>query len=185
MRDEDSYHSEYYRDHREEIRENRRQRYANDPVYREARKEAARKRKKIVLEENRKERARLGLKPGARRTRVPMAPKAHVLEINGKDYLVEMQSAGQLANVLNRKTQTVRLWEKKGILPEALYRDSRKMRLYPAFQVKQLKDAYRKARIDAPKLVMSRISQTSFPEAAAEIWRKWPLGVDVDELTAM
>lgn len=172
IKDESSYNASYYQQHKEKILAARAQRYRTDPEYREKTMHAAIERKKrLRAEAIPKPRKKLGLES-----------VTHLIQIGDQDVEVEMFTSGQLARFMDRTIQTIRLWEKNGILPKALYRTSSGSRLYTALQVQELVKALASAkRGDGVSLVRERISSTSFPARAEEIWKKYPNGVSSAE----
>jgi hypothetical protein len=56
-----------------------------------------------------------------------------VYKVNGKD--TEMYSIGELAQLLDRQSQTVRKWERYGVIPETKFRNQSGRRLYSKDQV--------------------------------------------------
>lgn len=55
-----------------------------------------------------------------------------IYTINGKD--VELYTIGELADRLDRQRQTLRKWERDGIIPQALFRSKTNRRLYTKAQ---------------------------------------------------
>lgn len=169
------YNSAYYEKNKAKIQQSRRDRYKSDPQYRAKVQQAALDRKAKIREQK-----KAGRGDAPAKKRGPDKPKVFLIEVAGTDVEVVMMSAGQLAKALRRKTQTLRLWEKKGLLPEAMYRNNANDRLYTAFQVSKLKEAYDKAVLeDGLKKVTNRISLTIFPKLAREVWDDYPQGVDM------
>ncbi len=170
------YQKSYYQRHRAKIRGVRAARYASNPAY----LEAAKKRAKAQRARNKEKRAAARLARGEEPTSRLPAPRIRPVMIDGLEKEIELHSAGQLGKRLGRSTQTIRLWEKKGILPEAMYRGAgiRGPRLYTALQVEKLVNALKLARkFDGPMQVRQRIATTSFPQRAQKIWKQWPNGI--------
>ncbi len=168
------YSRKYYAENRAAIAERKRLRYLNDSEYRARIKESARVRKNRLLEERREERAKNGIKE---------KPIWFKIDVNGLEVPVRMYTTGQLAKRLGRKTQTMRVWERKGILPEALYRSATRDRLYTAFQVAGILVAYDEAeQSHGTSLVSFRIASTSFVAAVKRLWDDFPLGLDERKL---
>lgn len=164
------YSKKYYRENRKVLLERKRQRYLNDPEYREKIQAASKIRKNKILAERREDRAKNGLKA---------RPIWFKLDVAGTEVPVRMYTAGQLAKKLGRKTQTIRVWEKKGILPVSLYRCANKNRLYTAFQVEGIIAAYNDAERDfGTNMASFRIASTNFIAAVKAIWDEHPLGID-------
>lgn len=167
------YGKQYYQDNRKDLLEKKRQRYRNDTEYREKIQTAARERKRRITAERRE--ARKDEDFVAKRKERPIW---FTIEINGVDTPVRMHTSGQLAKRLGRLPQTMRVWEKRGILPEALYRNAAKDRLYTEVQVSGIVAAYDEAEERfGTALVSYRISSTNFAELVAEFWKQHPLGV--------
>jgi hypothetical protein len=62
-----------------------------------------------------------------------MGVKAKEYTIKGKD--IELYTIGELADRLDRQRQTLRKWEKQGIIPQATYRSGSNRRLYSLNQI--------------------------------------------------
>jgi DNA-binding transcriptional MerR regulator len=171
-----TYFAEYYAENKEIISARRRQRYAEDPEYRERCKAQSREAKKRLAERRRKERAKNKDKDSGK-------PTWYKILYDGREIPVKMFSTGQLAKKLGRKAQTMRIWERKGIIPESMYRTASQDRLYTAFQVRLIVTAYRRGvrRFGAEKM-RTRISSTNFIELVQKIWDRYPLGIDEDKL---
>ncbi len=60
-----------------------------------------------------------------------------IYTIGGKD--IELHTIGELANKLERQGQTIRKWERLGIIPAATYRAQSGRRLYSTDQIKAIK----------------------------------------------
>lgn len=74
-----------------------------------------------------------------------------------------------LAAALNRKPQSIRLWERKGYLPEARFRKAGKNRLYTRAQIEGLQAlAVEEGLMDPDK--RKRIDRTNFPERAEKLF---------------
>ena len=163
------YNRQYYKANKEKILEARRKKYTDDPVYREKALQRSADRKRRLKQQNKKNKKNTKVKK--------TAPIIFAIEHDGLDHEVSMLTAGQLAEALGRKTQTIRVWEKKGIIPQAMYRSDANDRLYTELQVKLLKKAYLEAvKVDSLRKVENRISLTIFPQLARDIWTEHPLG---------
>lgn len=173
--EEDSvYQRDYYKTHQGKLKEAKASRYRDDPEYRAE----ALRRAKEQKARAKKERART---PPASRKKGPLKPRIFDITVGGATLEILMFSGGQLGKRLGRKTQAIRMWEKKGILPEAMYRDPNTgARLYTEDQVQALIKALKQAvKNDGEQLVKTRISRTIFPGLAQEIWDQWPTGVAI------
>jgi hypothetical protein len=167
------YNKTYYEKNKAKIRAARAERYQTDPDYRERVKAAALLRKQ-ELKRNRKK------GPVKQRNRGPMRPVKFNVDIgNGELMATTMFTAGWLAKKFDRTPQTIRLWEKNGILPAAMYRSDSGDRLYTHLQVSLLLKAYTEAIREYGSLVRTRISKTSFPSMALKIWEDYPLGIEL------
>lgn len=92
-----------------------------------------------------------------------------VMEVAGVER--EFYSIGALARALNREVQTIRLWERRGYLPDAVYRapGRKKDRLYTRLQIVGLHAlATEEGLMDPTK--KKRIDQTRFPERAHKLF---------------
>lgn len=165
-----SYFAKYYADNKDKILSRRRERYKEDPEYREKIKARAREAKRKLLAKRREERAK---------NKDKITPIWFQIQYGGKEIPVKMYTTGQVAKKLGRTTQTIRIWEKNGLIPEATYRTAAHDRLYTELQLNLLIEAYRKAvkRFGARK-VQTRIGSTNFSELAHQIWEDYPLGIE-------
>lgn len=98
--------------------------------------------------------------------------KSRILTVNGHD--VEFFTIGQLAMALNRKPVTIRVWERDGVIPKAMFRmpskDARgKHRLYTR---KQVEGMIQIAREEGMLYDLSKkISTTNFSARVIELFR--------------
>ncbi len=159
----------YYQRHRGTIQKRRHQRYHEDSEYRETVREQSR-------EYQRKRRATERTKNPVRRG--PNEPSDFTIDVGGKDVLVHMYTTGMLAAALGRKAQTMRVWEKKGIIPPALYRSPQGARLYTEFQSIRIVNIFQEEFRSHGDLAFTRITKTEFPRRVKELWRDFPLGID-------
>lgn len=167
----------YYQKKRDAILSRRKERYLSDPAYRAAALQRAAEQKL----------RRKGERAKAAPTREVVVKgvlksKLHSVNVGGATLEITMMSGGHLARKLGRTIQTIRMWEKKGILPAAMYRDPvTNARLYTEDQVQALVTAMKEAtRKDGSMLVRERIMRTIFPRLAKDIWERWPVGVATD-----
>lgn len=165
-----SYFAKYYAENKEKILSRRRQRYKEDPEYREKIMARAREAKRKLLAKRKVERAKNKDKNQPTRFRI---------QYGDEEIPVDMYTTGQVAKKLGRTTQTIRIWEKNGLIPEALYRTTAHDRLYTELQLTLLVEAYRKVvkRFGARK-VLTRIGSTNFSDLAHKIWEDHPLGIE-------
>lgn len=175
LEDDAEYQRKYYQENREKLLREKASRYRSDPEYRKA----AIARSKETKKKARLERQALIRKEGPKPRMIK--PKPFDIKMGRATVETVMMVSGQLGQRLGRKTQTIRIWEKKGILPEAMYRDPKTgARLYTEDQVRALTIAYQEAEKKfGEKFTKNRISLTSFPAAAKEIWEQWPTGIAV------
>lgn len=126
----------WYEAHKEEIRAKRRQRYHSDPEYRHRVKLSTRRyywRKKRKLH-------RLALDRPTTEAPVAYYPADSWIHIkvedpedvrHGMEFPIPVYFVGTISRVVNRTAQVIRVWEEKGVLPPATYRDAkRQYRLY-------------------------------------------------------
>lgn len=126
-----SYFQEWYQEHGTKLNKARKKKYSDDPEYRkkvlEQNRDARKRKRDGQLDERRKEKA-------ARKTRVSKSWKTYdmPIEIDGKMVVTKMFTVGAVANVLKCSVQAIRMWERKGVLPETPFRYSKGDRLYTA-----------------------------------------------------
>lgn len=169
-----AYNREYYQKHKEEIKARRKEKYKTDPVYRE------------ILKRRSIERKRQMKRPPKRKRE---SFKFFTIDVGGKEVTVKMYTITQLAKAMGRQVKTIRVWEKRGIFPAALYRSSggaSGIRLYTEFQIKMIIRIFRKTLIEegekGPEMMAHRIGQTKFPERIKKLWLDYPLGIDPNDL---
>jgi len=166
-----AYFAKYYAEHREKMLEKKKARYRDDPDYRARIQENSRARKRALAEEKKK----LGINKKKKEK-----PIWFRVQVGDEEVPVRMYTAGQLARRLGRKTQTVRVWEKRGIIPEAIYRSTSKDRLYTELQVKLIINAYDLAEeMYGTNAVSNRIGSTNFSENVWKVWKDYPLGIKI------
>lgn len=176
------YNRKYYEEHKEELKERRKKKYREDARYRKRQlagsakqyKKKAKMKKKLVKK---------GLIP-KRKKRVlgPRKPKLFRILVGKQEVVVKMYGIGQMAVMLDRDPGTLRSWEKRGILPEPLYRDENGARLYTELQMDKIRAAYKYIKRTSTAYSFRRLGTTKLPELFKEIWEKWPLGVDNTQL---
>jgi DNA-binding transcriptional MerR regulator len=122
----------WYEDNAERWNNARRSRYENDPEYRER-----------VLAQNRASRDKRKEEDGVDAAAVEKAKKADP----GEAWMEFMDDAGQvwltigaLARALGKSVKTLRLWETKGWIPEAVQRTPKGERLYTPEQVLSIRE---------------------------------------------
>lgn len=119
-----------------------------------------------------------------RQTRRPQRPKKHKIVVEGVELEAVMYTSGALAQALDRTSQAIRIWERAGTLPEALYRDDRDRRLYTEAQVVAIIETVRAFREEskAKKFGGKRMSTSDVGMKIASRWDELPGGVTRDEL---
>ncbi len=169
--DDPMYHQEYYQKHKKEIAERKARRYKEEPEYRFAilGRSRERRRKDAIKRKKKKKTAP---------PKDPMKPTNFKIFTGGREIETNMFTAGQLGLALERKTQTIRLWEKKGYLPEAMYRSTSGDRLYTELQLTLLTKAFAEMIRKHGRKAFTRIGSTEFPTIAKEIWQNYPLGIE-------
>lgn len=159
------YQREYYKKRREEIAQNRRQRYHTDPEYRAK-----------VVEKARAQAAERSvhrkMNPKPHRRNKPMNEREQEIVIDGEPRLVRLFAIGGLARVLNRTTQTIRKWETEQLIPLAMYRDDSGRRWYTEDQVallgRMLEKHYKG---------LMQFDKAAFKKELEQEWKAMPEGV--------
>lgn len=97
----------YYKRHGEDVKASRRAKYKADPKYREG----------VLAKQREKYRVKRGVVvPGMRH------PIKMVVRIHGKSEEVLLFSIQVLSVSVRRSVQTIRLWEKEGVIPKTPFR---------------------------------------------------------------
>ena len=117
-----TYNRRYYIDNRGKLLLQRRDRYANDPIYRRRMKRLARDNYAKRTEGQVKQVVR----PGVMRT-----PDGSIL-----------YTVGVAAKASNRKVQTIRKYHRSGVIPNPLFYDKRGWRLYTKEQILLLRTVF-------------------------------------------
>jgi hypothetical protein len=165
------YFAKYYEENREAVLDKKKERYKNDPEYRNKIKEASKARRQALAEEKK----RLGIP----RKKKGDSPLWFRIQVGNEEVPVRMYTVGQLAKRLGRKPQTIRVWESNGLIPEAMYRNTAKDRLYTELQIKLILAAYDLAEeMYGVQKVSNRIGETNFSKNVWAIWEKYPLGIE-------
>jgi len=115
MANRPGYFQGYYKENKEEILQKRKERYQNDPDYREK-----------VLQSSRDYRRNQRKDPRVKTRRFQKPIEGVSADGTG----VRLHSVGALAILLQRSVQAINHWQKKGLLPDTPYRDSREFRFY-------------------------------------------------------
>jgi DNA-binding transcriptional MerR regulator len=118
-----SYFQEYYEKNREVLSKKRRDRYRDDPEYRDQVKKRAMERYLKQREERLKDLEENPQEPKVRGNNFP-----RVMEIDGKDVLVH--GVSEFASRVGRNVQTITAWEAKGIIPAPTVKDDLGRRWY-------------------------------------------------------
>jgi hypothetical protein len=175
----------WQRKNKERIAARRKERYKKDPEFRRKQREYQRRyyKKKYAKDkaerEERRRQDRLGGRPNIRVKK----PKMHIVVLpGGREVEVEMVSLSHLAKALGRQQATIRLWEKDGLLPEALYRNERGHRLYTLLQVSLIMDAIAEVKLAyGVKSLKYGIKKTNLAELFQKIWDDYPYGIDLNK----
>jgi DNA-binding transcriptional regulator YiaG len=163
---EKKYFQQYYLDHKEKIAAKKKERYQKDPEYRAAIQDRNRK-VRALKKKRREDRKKKASKKDPRR------PKKFSVHIGGLERELSMYSSTQFARMVGRSVQTIRLWEREGILPKAVYRCNNNNRLYTEFQVKMLVAAMFDVVNEYGRLVLK-----PFSKYARAIWDNYPYGIE-------
>jgi hypothetical protein len=172
-KDSKRYNAAYYERNKERILVARKKRYEEDPGYREAARKRAAERGQRVTEKYRKRRD-------------AFSPIPFQIRVGSDVLSVPMYTSMQIARALGKSVKTIRGWEKRGILPKAMYRDSGGWcgnRLYTGLQYNGIIRAYAECvkRFGVGRME-NRISLTDFPKILAALWEKFPKGIDMNSI---
>lgn len=144
--DTSSYFQKWYEINRDDLNSRRRERYKNDPEYRERVQRGNRvtreKRKREITEEVREEREAVKmLSTGSWRT----------VEVEVDGVRTRLFTVGAMAKALGKSISTLRVWEQNGFIPKTPYRSSRGDRLYTLEMVESTQAALQEAgRLEIP-----------------------------------
>jgi len=163
-----TYFQEWYRDNGDKLNESRRDRYHTDPEYREKvlqqNREARKRRRQAALLLRKKKRAGAKIRPSQNWKSINVELKGE----DGKPVVTKMFTIGAVAKALDCSVQALRLWEKKGIIPETEYRYSKGDRLYTKEQIEMYRDILLKQGRIGKNRVRSR------PLSYVERWVRFP-----------
>lgn len=161
----------YYEKHKQEILERRRQRYLEDPEFKEKLLRQSREQQKRARQERNARLKEQGLKEDN--------PKTYRVQLpDGSEIETEMYTTSQVAMFLERKASTIRLWEHIGLLPPSMYRSLQNRRLYTSFQVYEMVRFYKAAMYRHGKQrVLNKLTTTLFFWKVKQLWKNYPLGV--------
>ena len=115
-------YEQWYRENRESLSRRRKEKYRNDPAYRLARINSARR-----SYSTEKLRGR------------PVIDRKIVRRADGSAFF----SIGHLSVMINRGIQTIREYHKKGVIPAPRFFDSRGWRLYTPNQMRLMRSVFR------------------------------------------
>jgi len=164
-----SYQRQYYLKNKERIAERKRQRYQNDSEYRKVIKKA---REKHRSREKQDRKRRKKMPPKAQRP----GKRMRIL-VGSEKVVVIMFSISQAAYRIGIALPTFRKWERKGVVPEAMYRSKAGQRLYTADQVAAVAGVYKEFKA---KTQPWRLSE-EFSKAVYDAWNALPGGVKPEE----
>jgi hypothetical protein len=162
-----NYNRDYYEKNKDRIAKRKASRYKLDMDYRKqvlVRRAEQREREKEERAEAEANAVPRTQRPG-KRMRITLP--------DGERVVTEMLSIGKMAHRLRISTQTLRKWERLGVMPQAIYSSKGGHRLYTTDQAVTLKDVYEKY-----KRKYSRWELTDeFIEAVHTAWRNLNGGV--------
>jgi len=169
--DKSRWNKTYYEKHKEEILERRRQRYLEDPEYKQKLLRQSKEQQKRYRQERNARLKEQGIRSET--------PKLYRVQLpDGCEVETEMYSTSQLAMFLERKPLTIRIWEKLGLLPPSMYRSLQNRRLYTSFQVSEIVRYYKGVEYRFGKQrAMHKLSTTPFFRKIHLLWKNYPLGV--------
>jgi len=163
-RDRSDYYRSYYEENKDRLSDKRRDRYQNDPEYRERAKEAAR----VYRAKKKMERDKL-IAEGKIEPVNRSGPRKPVeVQINGRPSLA--YTITTVAQEVGRSVDALNNWAKSGIFPVTPLRSGGGDRLYTTAMILVLKDAIQKRGTISAK-------DESFRDEVLEGWRE--LGLDV------
>jgi hypothetical protein len=166
LTDQQRYQKQYYQNNRPYLLQYRKEKYANDPEYRNAVKRRA---MRWYNERKQEQAAIIRLKPGQPRM-LGIYDDATGVVRTVRVYLIN-----EVAAALGRTTKTLCLWEAKGILPKPTYHTAAKWRLYTEDQAKAIIECFRLARLQSavkanPRLIV-------FQRLIHFRWKQMPKGL--------
>lgn len=166
------YQREYYQKHREELLAKKRKKFLTDAGFAERQRERSR-----VNVTRSRQRQRLdkqeGLVVKEKRVNLPGAPRWYRVRLGEEEVTVRMYHVGGLAALLGRKRKTLQMWERDGVLPEAMFRDAAQRRMYTEDQVEALVGAMQKVMAHAKGHAWLPALRGAFHQA----WKTLPRGV--------
>lgn len=174
-----AYFKEWYQENGDKLNKSRKRRYHDDPEYREKvleqNRDARKKRREAQLVERHKEGA-------AKKTRVDRSWKTRDMVLtldDGSQVTVKGFTIGAVAQLLGCSVQAIRLWEKKGVLPETDFRFANRDRLYTSEMIdiyeKVLEEQGRlnpnKTRPTPMRMTTRHVKFANGKVAEIELWR--------------
>lgn len=169
-----NYNRSYYEKNKERLAKRKADRYKNDPEYRAkiiAARARQREREKVARKKRRDKRVEV---PFAERN----GKRMRVADSVGEMVVVKMFRSSQFAFRVAVTVQTLRKWEKEGVLPKPTYRSQGNHRLYTQWQVLAVADVVDKWRSASD---IWRLTD-EFVKDLHDEWNKYPLGVPVGEV---
>jgi hypothetical protein len=137
---------DWYGENADDLNARRRERYATDKEHREHVR-------KVNREASARRRAESAAEKAEAQKEVKLAKgtgwRTEKVEVDG--VFVTMFTIGALAQATGLSISTLRVWERRGFLPETPYRSSRGDRLYPLELVEKSRKAIRTARREVPQ----------------------------------
>jgi len=148
----------WYADNGSRLNEKRRERYFEDPEYRQrvldVNQQYREKKKKIQKKERIQQRKAVRIRPTESTWKT--------VEIDVAGVKTPMYTIGALARAIGRGISTVRVWEREGILPPTVHRSPKGDRLYSVETVAEIRKILKKeGRIDHP----SQLRRKKRPES--------------------
>jgi hypothetical protein len=112
---EQEYQSEYYQTHKSERTANLRQKWQDDPVFRQKERERNKRRRALIRAE--KAKGRFEAMVESKREQAEPTKPPRFIEIEGEH--VQVWTAGSLGREIGRSARAVRTWIRRGDLPGA------------------------------------------------------------------
>lgn len=167
---EREYQRRYYEQRKERIRAHRRKKYQEDKEFREKARARSKRQYWFKTRPERQERA----KKGVELTQVEPAGTVSVVvenpedERHGQTVEVPVYTTAAVAQVIGRSPQTIRSWEKNGVVPEPQFRarslgakvaKGRNPRLYTEDELRVLEQCREMLRVPYTRLTESAFSK--------------------------
>lgn len=168
------YNRKNYEKNREKILAKKRKRYNQDQEYAERQRQRSRdlsaKKRRLAQEERGEDYV------DGRKNR-KSGPVWWKLKLDGEEIPVRMYGVGLLAQKIGRQTKTLQRWERSGVLPRAMFRDTANRRMYTYDQVTALVGAFNKV-IKAAK---GHNWLAELRAAFHDAWKTVPRGIREDK----